>query len=278
MKTRFYRITFLFLLISGCFSLFSTEVLAAKRNLLKCREQRSPVSVQSWEYALGSSRDLFAGDSLDQWMNPKGEPVPSGWNLESGVLTRKSSAGDILSRKEFGNYVLEFEWAISPKGNSGVKYRVKKYGNNFLGCEYQILDDLQAGGEKNLTGSLYDIYSPTENKSLKPAGEFNHSKILVLNNRIEHWINGQRIVLAHPGTPDWKERVEKSKFKEHEGFGENKIGHLLLQDHGNEVKFRNVCIREIHPVPVRESVKNTSKIRPNKDQKIKTHALRKRNR
>lgn len=207
-------------------------------------------------YALGPKTSLFPNDSLELWMNGKGEAPNRGWVLEDGTLTRKSSAGDMITKNDYEYYVLEFDWKISPKGNSGVKYRVKKYGNNYLGCEYQVLDDAQAGGERNLTGALYDVYAPGENKKVNPAGEFNHSKIVVFSNRIEHWLNGEKIVDVRSGTRDWREHVAKGKFKDIEGFGENRFGKILIQDHGNEVQFKNVTIQQYVPVQKRHGIQS----------------------
>ena len=101
-------------------------------------------------YTQGEKVSLFADDNLDQWTNTKDAPVGGGWVLKEGTLSRTKSAGDIITKKEYEYFVFEFDWKIGPKGNSGVKYRVKKIGNSYLGCEYQLLDDLQSS-ERNLT-------------------------------------------------------------------------------------------------------------------------------
>ncbi|MCL2306524.1 MAG: DUF1080 domain-containing protein [Planctomycetaceae bacterium] len=193
-------------------------------------------------YKPGPKVPLFE-DNLDQWTNTKGNPVPDGWQLSEGTLSRVDSAGDIVTKKEYEYFILEFEWSIAEKGNSGVKYRVRKIDGNYLGCEYQLLDDIHAA-EKNLTASLYDVYAPNKHNLLKPVGEFNHSKIVVLGERIEHWLNGERVVLIYSGTPDWEAHIAGSKFNETKGFGENGKGKILIQDHGSEVHLRNMTIQE----------------------------------
>ena len=223
----------------------------AGQSILKAASPYYPVrdfrTDQISYYTQGEKVSLFADDNLDQWTNAKGDPVGNGWVLKDGILSRTKSSGDIITKKEYEYFVFEFDWKIGPKGNSGVKYRVKKIGNSYLGCEYQLLDDLQSG-ERNLTASLYDIYAPNGNKPLKPLGEYNHTKIVVLGDRIEHWLNGERVLLVYSGTPDWKAHVAKSKFNEIDGFGENATGKLLIQDHGDEVHLKNMTVQEYIPV------------------------------
>ncbi len=186
-------------------------------------------------------------------MTASGDEVRPGWVLNDGVLHREQPAGDIISKKTYEYFVLEFDWKIVEGCNSGVKYRYRKFGKRWLGCEYQILDDerSQETNPKNQTGSLYDVYAPDASKRLKPAGEFNHTKIVVFGNRIEHWLNDQRILVVYSGTNDWRKHIAESKFNDVRGFGENRCGRLMFQDHGGEIWFQNVTIQEYRQVECR---------------------------
>ena len=197
-------------------------------------------------YKIGPKVPFFE-DGLDQWTDTKGNPVSDGWQVNDGTLSRVQAAGDIISKKEYEYFVLEFEWSIVERGNSGIKYRVRKFGNDYLGCEYQLFDDLDNNDKQN-TASLYDVYAPNKGKLLKPVGEFNHSKIVVLGERIEHWLNGERVLLVYSGTPDWQAHITNSKFNETKGFGESGKGKILIQDHGSAVHLKNMTIQEFHLV------------------------------
>lgn len=163
-----------------------------------------------------------------------------GWQAVDGVLYRASAGGDLYYQHPVGDFELSFEWKIAPGGNSGVKYRVRQYGNQWLGCEYQIQDDLVDPRRVHTTGAIYAVYEPNANKLLRPIGDWNRSRIVVYQNRVEHWLNGRQIVDAVAGSSDWRQRVARSKFAPHEGFGENPVGRIFLQDHGTEVWFRNL--------------------------------------
>jgi hypothetical protein len=196
---------------------------------------------------------LFNGKSLDGWITASGEPVSRGWVVEDGMLVRASRGGSIFTEKEFGEFDLTFEWKIARRGNSGVKYRVafyKKgvYGNpGWLGCEYQVFDDVgRRTSPEHSTGALYALYPPSPDKTLRPVGEFNESRIVVRGSRIEHWLNGAKIVDADTRSDDWKRRIADSKFHNVAGFAQNAKGRIELQDHGSKVWFRNMVLRPLN--------------------------------
>ena len=198
---------------------------------------------------------VFAGRSLDGWTTLDGEPVSRGWHAADGViyLDRLSErAGHIITADEFGDFDLSFEFKIAPGGNSGLKYRVRRFGGSTLGCEYQIIDAEGTGRvrpTKNWTGSLYDVYEPDASQfSLKPSGEFNTARIVVHNDRIQHWLNGRLIVSATVGDAEWDRRIAESKFNDVEGFGRNQLGRIMLTDHGSEVWYRNFRIQRLDSV------------------------------
>lgn len=219
--------------ISFCALLLSWSLLQA--------EQDSPAE-QGWV-------SLFDGQTLQGWTTAKGEPLEEGkWVAEDGVLTRKAQgAGEIFSEKEYGDFEFSFEWKISKNGNSGVKYRVAAYGSQFLGLEYQILDDEGHPDSKKLnhqTAALYDLKVAAADKPMNAVGEWNRSRILVREGKVQHYLNDALVMEIEIPSEDWNERFLKSKYARNKGFGTNSRGRLLLQDHGDEVFFRNLRIRE----------------------------------
>lgn len=195
-------------------------------------------------------KPLFDGETLSGWTNAKGKEVKEGnWVAEDGILTRKSGgSGSLVTEKEFGDFEFAFEWKISEGGNSGVKYRVQNYGNQVLGLEYQILDDSKHPDGKNggvrQTAALYDLKEANEQKKPNPVGEWNQSRILVKEGVVTHYLNGEEVMRLEIPSEEWEKRFKASKYKKNEGFGVNAQGRIMLQDHGNEVSFRELKIRE----------------------------------
>jgi len=191
--------------------------------------------------------DLIANRSLHHWMKPSGESVDQGWTFDSdGTLHLKGRGGNIITRRHYCDFELWFDFRISEKGNSGVKYRVKKYGTSLLGCEYQVLDDsaFPKLDRNHITASLYDIYEPMAKPTrVNPVGEFSTAKVLVQGNRIRHWVNGQLTIDVCAGSPGWNTHVQNSKFNKRDRFGQNRMGRIMLTDHNSEVWYRNVYIR-----------------------------------
>ncbi len=195
------------------------------------------------------SLNPFDGKSLSAWTMIDGKPVTSGWEVVDGMIhLRKDGkgSGHIITANEFGDFALAFEWKIAPGGNSGLKYRVRSYGNKLLGCEYQIYDDegKKKMLPKNSAGALYDLYEPNSTKQLKPAGDWNHAKIVVRGNQIEHWLNEKQVVHATVGDSEWKKRISESKFSEYPEFSQQPRGKLMLTDHGSEVWYRNFVFEQ----------------------------------
>ncbi len=193
---------------------------------------------------------LFDGKSLSGWLSG-GKPAEAGkgWVIEEGgVLHRADRGGDLLSEKEYGDFVLEFEWKIAEGSNSGVKYRVAQFGGRTLGMEYQVIDDdkhSDAKDPKRQAASFYAIFAPAEDKPLMPVGEWNKSKIVAKGTTFEHWLNGVKVLAFDTSTPEYAEAKAASKFKGAEGFGQNPKGKILLQDHSDPVWYRNIMITEM---------------------------------
>jgi hypothetical protein len=167
--------------------------------------------------------------------------------------------GDIITVEQYSNFELFVDFKITPGANSGIKIfvdpEINKGPGSSIGLEYQILDDalhpdakLGKNGNRTL-GSLYDLYPPDPNKRPNPVGEWNTAYILSRGGHVEHWLNGMKILTYERFTPEFRERVQESKFKKWPGFGELHQGHILLQDHGDGVSFRNIKIRILPPPP-----------------------------
>jgi len=206
-------------------------------------------------------RLLFDGKTSAGWMNAKSKTFPaSGWEIKNGILSinpaskTQGGGGDIVTVDKYTNFELVVDFMYTKGANSGIKYFVDTEVNNgslaSIGCEYQVLDDLnhpdaKAGFEGNRTlAGLYDLIAP-KNKKDNGFDKWNTAKIVVKGNKVQHWLNGQMTVEYERGNEAWRELVKKSKFKDSPGFGEVQEGRILLQDHGNMVSYKNIKIREI---------------------------------
>ncbi len=199
----------------------------------------------------GEPIELFDGKTLSGWVTGDGKPVSSGWTVQDGAIYRESRGGHIYFEREFGDFEFSFDWKIAERGNSGVKYKVRHYGNRLLGCEYQVFGDKGNSLSKGSAGALYALYEPNEKKKLNAPDEWNTAKIVVQGSRFEHWLNGEKIVEADTNTDQWRERLDKSKFSPHKDFSQNRFGRIMLQDHGSAVWFRNLTLVPFGTQPIR---------------------------
>ncbi len=202
-------------------------------------------------------RKLFDGKTTTGWHNYNKTGV-TGWQAVNGELVTGGKSGDLVTDEEFENFELEFEFKPTPKGNSGVIYKVIEDPKNppyYSGPEFQVIDDdgyppFNDGGkmvtisDKQKTGANYDMYPPSQ-KAAKPAGEWSKGKILINNNHIEHWLNGVKVVEYEYGSDDWKEHLAKSKFATWSYATPHAKGKISLQDHGDAVSYRNIRIRTL---------------------------------
>lgn len=229
--------------MKNCLLLFllSTAILNLK---VHAQIQISPEEIeQGWQL-------LFDGKTSNGWKGAQSVTFPdSGWEIEDGILTvlAGKKGGDIVTVDQYSSFELSLEFKLSPGANSGIKYFVQP--GTSLGLEYQILDDEKhpdasqgVGGNRTLA-SLYDLIPAEHNKS-HPIGEWNQARIIVKGNHIEHWLNGSKVVEFDRGTQCFRALLQKSKFKGIENFAMHSRGHILLQDHGDMVSFRNIKIRE----------------------------------
>lgn len=212
-----------------------------------------PNTLSSAEKSAGW-RLLFDGKTLDGWRGYKAETLGDGWAVQDGaiVLTKEKGAGDLVTKDEFGDFELSFEWKISEAGNSGVIYRVG-LGDSApyrTGPEYQVLDNIKATDNKkpnHLAGSLYDLGTAPGADWVKPVGEWNSGKIVVRGWRVEHWLNGRKVVAIDLASPEGKKEIAGSKFtgKGWEKFASLARGRIALQDHGHVVSFRSLKVRDL---------------------------------
>jgi hypothetical protein len=205
---------------------------------------------------------LWDGKTTAGWRGAKRSDFPpTGWNIEDGVLKVVKSGGgeaahggDIVTAGKYKNFILKVDFKITPGANSGIKYFVdpglNKGEGSAIGCEFQLLDDekhpdAKFGVKGNRTlGSLYDLIPAIASKKFDKK-EFNTAMIIVTDNHVEHWLNGVKVVEYERNNQMWNALVAYSKYKDWPDFGNAAEGHILLQDHGDEVWFRNIKIKEL---------------------------------
>lgn len=202
---------------------------------------------------------LWDGKSTSGWRGAKENAFPtSGWRMKDGELTATGGGGgDIVTDQTFGAFELQLDFQLTPGANSGIKYFAGDYGTGeIVGLEYQLLDDERhpdakqgKDGDRTLA-SLYDIQPRSglmPNVGIAPkVGEWQHARIVArADGNIEHWLNGVKVVSFTRGSEDFRSRVAASKFKDIEKFGEMERGRIVLQDHGDEVRFRSIKIRAL---------------------------------
>jgi 3-keto-disaccharide hydrolase len=214
---------------------------------------------------------LFDGKTFNGWRGYFETEDPSkGWKIEEGCFKNskgngrpRSGGGDLMTAELFTDFDFRFEWSMPAGGNSGIYYLFQERqdkpgigmymgddGRSPVGFEYQLLDDERhqdalRNGPNRSTGALYFLVPPNETKRLKPIGEFNESRIVVNGKHVEHWLNGAKIVEYDLGSPELIDAIARSKYKDVPGFGVKTRTRILLQDHGDEVRFRNLKIRTL---------------------------------
>lgn len=201
---------------------------------------------------------LFDGRNTDSWIGIRGKTLQEdGWKIEGKnlVLEPGKKDGDLITKLEFSNFELNFEFKLTKGANTGIKYFVNqvadiKTGKKvWIGLEYQIIDDYNHETimgdvySKTSTGSLYKLYPPNSNKKLKKYGKWNKGKIKSKDGMVEHWLNGKLILKYQLGSKDFFERIKPSGFLTYfPDFGTYTKGHIMLQNHNDAVSFRNISI------------------------------------
>lgn len=200
---------------------------------------------------------LFDGQTIQGWQIFKGRKNNT-WEVVDGVLHCKAlnenttgdgdERADLMTSAQYENFELQFDWKIAKEGNSGVMFRVTEEFDQpyYSGPEYQLMDDAGFPNETpdHLTGSNYGMHAAGKTK-IKPAGEWNTSKIVVNKNHVEHWFNGDKVVEYELNSPEWIALKKASKWNEATGYGASPSGHIVMQDHGSEAWFRNIKIKTL---------------------------------
>jgi hypothetical protein len=240
------------LLIASCGNVQKKNDSATKEANTKQSE-----ADDNWEVLFdGTSTDNFRGYGQDTFPETGWEIAEDGslHVIGSGKGEAGGRGGDIITKKKYGNFELSLEWKVSEGGNSGIFYLAQEVEGDPIyksSPEMQILDnerhpDARLGVDGNRqAGSLYDLI-PAVPQNAKPAGEWNKINILVYKGTVVHTQNGENVVEYHLWTDDWKEMVSKSKFKDWPNFiNTAEEGYIGLQDHGDDVWFRNIKIKEL---------------------------------
>ncbi|ELP33551.1 3-keto-disaccharide hydrolase [Rhodopirellula baltica] len=237
-----------------CELLMKTYIFAAVTLCVSTLLANSPAAKADDTAApTGKWETLFDGSNLDAWREYNRDSVTSGWKIEGDALTciSRKDQGDaargenLITKEKFDSFELELDFKVTPAANSGVMFHVveTKKPPYYTGPEIQIQDH-KGGHDPQKCGWLYQLY-PSETDSTKPAGEWNHLRVLITPAKCQIEVNGVLYSEFVKGSDDWNERVAKSKFGKWEGFGEPTNGHICLQDHNDEVSYRNIRIRRL---------------------------------
>ena len=208
---------------------------------------------------------LWDGATTDGWRGARLDDFPDkGWEIKDGVLTVLSSGGeesaaggDIVTTDLYGDFELKVDFKLTEGANSGIKYYVdtdlNKGPGSSIGLEYQILDDERHPDAKlgnhegsRTVASLYDLIQADVNKPINPIGEWNTARIVSKDNHVEHWLNGTKVLEYERKSETYRKLVSESKYEKWPNFGEADKGHILLQDHGDHVSFKNIKIKSIN--------------------------------
>jgi len=207
---------------------------------------------------------LWDGETTNGWRGARLDEFPeTGWEIADGILTvlpsggaESAAGGDIVTKDLYGDFELMVDFKITEGANSGIKYYVdtdlNKGPGSSIGLEYQILDDLRHPDAKlgnhegsRTLASLYDLIKVDPNKPVNPIGEWNTAHIISKDNHVEHWLNGMKVLEYERKSDAYRKLVSESKYVEWPNFGETEKGHILLQDHGDRVSFKNIKIKPI---------------------------------
>lgn len=201
-------------------------------------------------------KPLFDGKTLNGWRGyKKADAAETRWKVENGIVTIPENDGkdtrgqrDIITDATYDQFDLKWDWKVAQGGNSGLKYFVLEDESSAIGHEYQMIDDERHPdakiGPHRQTAAFYDVL-PAADRPLKPAGEWNSSEVIVKGKHVEHWLNGKKVLQYELDSPELRAAIAKSKFKDIARFGKPQKGHILIQDHGNAVWYRNVRIKPL---------------------------------
>jgi Domain of Unknown Function (DUF1080) len=229
--------------------------LTASPALSRTQATGAPNTLTSAEKSAGWVL-LFDGTATDAWRGYKKADM-SGlrWKVEDGCLALPAGEGedtrgqrDIITTQQFDDFELSWDWRIAKGGNSGVKYFVTEKHDAAIGHEYQVIDGAHADAARRegrrQTAAFYDVLAAPR-ASARPAPSFNTGRVLVKGSHVEHWLNGTKVLAYELDTDALRAKIADSKFKDIAGFDKHIRGHLLLQDHGDAVCYRNIKVRPL---------------------------------
>ncbi len=216
----------------------------SKKNEIKPLSERE--IKEGWEL-------LFDGKSTEKWKTFNGGEV-TGWKIVNNELHNSGvgsdHGGDIITKKQYENFELELEWKVAPQSNSGIFFHVQEGLTDAIyetGPEYQLIDDKgwpEKLEDSQYSGANYGMQAP-EKAKVKAIDQWNTTRLVVKNPRVEHWLNGKKVVEYDLWSDEWKAQKAAGKWAEFPHYGEAKSGHIGLQDHGGLTMFRNIRIREL---------------------------------
>lgn len=216
--------------------------------------EKTNVSNKKWFPLFKNAKDTIHWQSTGKGVFPN-----EGWQINHDHLILKSGrkGGDIMTKNKYSNFELKLEFKMTRLVNSGIKYFVTQMENKqngrieWIGYEYQIIDDFHRdeirgfNDDKGSTAALYLLYAPSNKKNLMPLGEWNSLKIKVKNNKIEHWLNGKRVLSVNKNAREFEELVKETKFVNYKDYSKKDTGYILIQDHDSEIQYRNILVREL---------------------------------
>lgn len=232
---------------------FSPQEPAKKKN----RESfESPIPNQLSEKEISAGWELlFDGKHTSHWRSFQSDTFPfPNWYIDvEGNLATEKNSKSIVTKRDFENFDFKIDFQMTPQTNAGIYYRIQESEKMDLwrvGLEYQIIDSIlltNAGDistHKHSTGDVYDLYE-SEKSDLRQFGEWNRARIVILNNHVEHWLNGKMILQYQIGDEKWKSNISKSKYRSLPKFGKLKFGQIGLSGSPTKIKFRNIKIKEL---------------------------------
>ena len=226
----------------GCSTTSSNGSMSSSSSAAASASAPAPAATDGWKNLIDPT--------MSAWRGYREAKMPAGWTVTEGVLSKTVSTNDLVTRDEYSDFDLEFEWKLHPGGNAGVFYRGAEDAEKiyFTAPEYQLLDDAKhPDGKSRLTsaGSDYALY-PSPAGVVKPADQWNSSRIVARGPHVEHWLNGQKLLEYEVGSPDWETRLKASKFATWPKYGRLTKGHIGIQgDHEGELAIRNMRIRTL---------------------------------